>query len=327
MKKIFLSILILLFIFTINFQVKADTNYYVIPGGESIGLKINTGVEVVGKYTVQTEDGKCNPWKDSKINVGDYIKAVNNVTISTGIDLTNYLQKNNEKEITLVVNRDNEEFKTTINVVETNNHERTIGLYVKDKILGIGTLSFVYENKFASLGHGIYDDNELMSSYNGDLTWSTVAGIKKATINSAGEKRATLNATNIGKINQIKETGVYGTLNSSLRKNKIQVASTTEVTTGKAVMYTVIKNNNVEVFDVEIIETMSQSTIDSKGIKIKVTDSELLDATGGIIQGMSGSPIIQNGKLVGVVSHVTLENPQIGYAIYAEWMLNELLEA
>lgn len=326
MKKILLSFFTLILIFSYSFIVNASDKYdYVIPGGESIGLKIDIGVEVVGKYSVQTENGKINPWKNSKIEIGDHILEVDEKVVNDNLDLTNILKSITKDEINIKIRRDNITYTTSINVVTSNKKEKTIGLYVKDKMLGIGTLSFIYQDKFASLGHGIYENNQLIDLNNGAITWSTVAGIKKATNNRTGEKRASISSQNIGIIEAIKDTGVYGTFNSSIKKNRIAVSKVEEVFPGNAEIYTVINNNKVEIFDIDIVDTKSQTQIDTKGIKIKVTDSRLIEATGGIIQGMSGSPIIQNGKLVGVVSHVTLENPLYGYAMYAEWMLEEIM--
>lgn len=326
MKKIFLSLLVIMIIISSKVSLFAKENYYyVTPGGESIGLKIETGIEIVGKYSVQTVEGKNNPWKNSELIVGDYITAVNNVKVNNNTELTTYLNNNNFEYVTLTISRNNQSFTTSIDVVETLNNEKSIGLYVKDKMLGIGTLSFVYEDKFASLGHGIYDDKKLISSTNGELTWSVVQGVKKATTQVAGEKRATLSKTEIGKIKAIKDSGVYGNFNEKLNKKKIPVAGIEEVKCSTAKIYTVINDNTVESFDVEIINLKSQTIPESKGIKIKIIDEDLINETGGIVQGMSGSPIIQDNKLIGVVSHVTVENPTIGYGIYAKWMLDEML--
>ena len=325
MKKILFFIIFLCFSFTISFTLNASNDIYVIPGGESIGLKIETGVEVVGKYSVQTSDGKKNPWSNSKIEVGDYIIKVNNNPITNNESLIRELKNLSSNECTLNIKRDSGYYDTTISVVRTLSNEPSIGLYVKDKMLGIGTLSFIYNNKFASLGHGIYENNELINLNSGDLTYSNVLSIKKATLNHAGEKRATLSSSAIGKIEMIKDTGVYGSINNKISKNKIKIADISEVKCDEAVIYTVLNGTSVEKFDVEVIETKSQSFVSSKGIKIKVTDSTLINETGGIVQGMSGSPIIQNGKLIGVVSHVTLDNPTVGYAVYAKWMYDELV--
>lgn len=325
MKKILFFIFFLCFCLTIGINVTANNVIYVIPGGESIGLKIETGVEVVGKYSVQTSNGKKNPWQRSNIEVGDYIVKVNSQNINNNENLLSVLKQIKETSCSLTIKRNNQMIETTIDLVKTTSNEPSIGLYVKDKMLGIGTLSFVYNNKFASLGHGIYENNELININHGDLTYSSVLSIKKATHSHAGEKRATLNSDIIGTIKTIKDTGVYGTINRNLNKPKVKIAEIKDVKCDNALMYTVIDGNTVKEFNVEIIETKNQNSINSKGIKLKVTDSTLINETGGIIQGMSGSPIIQNGALVGIVSHVTLDNPTIGYAVYAKWMYEELV--
>ena len=325
MKKIIFFIIFLCFCLTISINIKANNDIYVMPGGESIGLKIETGVEIVGKYTVSTNDGKKNPWQKSNIEIGDYIEKVNDYNVENNESLLKILKQLDASSCVLTIKRNNKLIKTNIDIVKTVAKEPSIGLYVKDKMLGIGTLSFVYDNKFASLGHGIYENNELININNGDLTYSNVVSIKKATLNQSGEKRATLASTKIGEIKTIKESGVYGVISQKINKNKVKIADIEDVKCDDAVIYTVINGNKVETFDIEIIETKYQNSINSKGIKIKVTDSALLNETGGIIQGMSGSPIIQNGELVGVVSHVTLDNPMIGYAVYAKWMYEDLI--
>ena len=325
MKKIIFFIIFLCFCLTISINIKANNDIYVMPGGESIGLKIETGVEIVGKYTVSTNDGKKNPWQKSNIEIGDYIEKVNDYNVENNESLLKILKQLDESSCVLTIKRNNKLIKTNIDIVKTVAKEPSIGLYVKDKMLGIGTLSFVYDNKFASLGHGIYENNELININNGDLTYSNVVSIKKATLNQSGEKRATLASTKIGEIKTIKDSGVYGVISQKINKNKVKIADIEDVKCDDAVIYTVINGNKVETFDIEIIETKYQNSINSKGIKIKVTDSTLLNETGGIIQGMSGSPIIQNGELVGVVSHVTLDNPMIGYAVYAKWMYEDLI--
>ena len=325
MKKIIFFIIFLCFCLTISINIKANNDIYVMPGGESIGLKIETGVEIVGKYTVSTNNGKKNPWQKSNIEIGDYIEKVNDYNVDNNESLLKILKELDESSCILTIKRNNKLIKTNIDIVKTNTYEPSIGLYVKDKMLGIGTLSFIYDNKFASLGHGIYENNELININQGDLTYSNVVSIKKATLNQSGEKRATLASNKIGEIKTIKDSGVYGVINQKMNKNKIKIADIEDVKCDDAVIYTVINGNKVETFDIEIIETKYQNSINSKGIKIKVTDSVLLNETGGIIQGMSGSPIIQNGELVGVVSHVTLDNPMIGYAVYAKWMYEDLI--
>jgi stage IV sporulation protein B len=325
MKKIFIAIITLLFLLSFRINTFASTKEkYVIPGGESIGLKIETGIEVIGKYTVETNDGKKNPWANSQIDVGDYILKVNNVSVKNNQELIKVLKNVSTEVVNLELKHNNKTINTSINVVKTKLNEPSIGLYIKDKMLGIGTLSFIYEDKFASLGHGVYENNELIEQNDGKLTLSKVMGIKKATLNQAGEKRAAMLNNEIGTIKSIKETGVYGTINYNIRKEKIKVANIDEVKLGPAKIYTVIDGETVKAYDIEIINTLEQDSISTKGIKIRIIDPTLINITGGIVQGMSGSPIIQNGMLVGAISHVTIENPTIGYGMYAKWMLEDL---
>lgn len=170
MKKIIFFIIFLCFCLTISINIKANNDIYVMPGGESIGLKIETGVEIVGKYTVSTNDGKKNPWQKSNIEIGDYIEKVNDYNVENNESLLKILKQLDESSCVLTIKRNNKLIKTNIDIVKTVAKEPSIGLYVKDKMLGIGTLSFVYDNKFASLGHGIYENNELININNGDLT-------------------------------------------------------------------------------------------------------------------------------------------------------------
>lgn len=326
MKKVFL--LFLFTFLTIIFSTKVSAYNIqddVYLGGDSIGLKLSTGVEIIGKYAVETALGKKKPWKDSNIESGDHIIAINNVKINSNDELLQYLKTCNYTSLSLAVSRNQKRINTKIDVVMTTNKEKSIGLYVRDKLLGVGTLSFVTKNNYyAALGHGIYDNNDNLLKYSGYLTLSTVASIKQATQAVAGEKRAILKNELIGEIKEVRNTGVYGKMYNKSNKKSLKIADVDEVEKGSATMYTVVNDDKIEEFCIEILETKSQSTIEAKGIKIKVNDEKLLDCAGGIVQGMSGSPIVQNGKLVGVISHVTLDCPSVGYAIYARWMYEEL---
>lgn len=327
-SKLCITLITFLFmIFAINTKVFGLNNdIYVYPGGESIGLKIDTGVEIVGKYSVKTNDGFIKPWSDSDIKVSDKIIAINNTIISNNDELLSYIKSTTKNDATLLIKRGQKEFTTKIKIVDSVQNERTIGLYVKDKLLGVGTLSFVTTSyDFASLGHGVYDEEELLDDKLGLLTYSSVLGVKKASNTLAGEKRAILKNKEIGKVSKIKNTGVYGSFLDKIDKSLVRVASINEVSPGKAKIYSVINGDDIEAFDINILECKKQSSIDVKGIKIQVTDDKLLKNTGGIVQGMSGSPIIQDDLLVGVVSHVTLDDSSIGYGIYALWMYEELM--
>ena len=313
MKKILktLTIFIMLLVTISLFRVQASSKQYVYLGGDSIGLKMNTGVYVVGKYEVQTKRGRVSPWQNSNINVGDTIEKINGIKVDTNKQLINYLNQSS--------------FNTNIEIIKNSTNEKSIGLYIRDQILGIGTLTFITENnQFASLGHGVYDNQVLLSVASGDLYKSSVRNIKKSEPGIAGEKRASLERGIIGTIYENDVTGLYGKLENISKNNKlVEVASQKDVKNGPAKIYTVVDGQTINEYNIEIIDIKRQSRKGVKGIKFKVTDSNLIAKTGGIVQGMSGSPIVQDGKIIGAVSHVTVENPIYGYAMHIEWMVDE----
>lgn len=326
LTKLLLTQVILLIILLIsNISLKANSNILVYPGGDSIGVNIHTNVIVSGKYEVSTSKGKKCPWKHSNINVNDIILKVNNIDINTNNDLISFLKDYDKDECELTIKRNNTTFNTNIMIVDTLNNERSMGLYIKDRILGVGTLSFVTtDGFFASLGHGVYENNRLIDSSDGILTNSTVIGIKRAYDNVVGEKRAVLKNNNIGSILKIKNTGVYGKFNTKLESKKIKLANIDDISLGDAVIYSVINGEKIEKYNVKIVSLTKQDSVEVKGIKLKINDHSLINYTGGIIQGMSGSPIIQDGKLIGCLSHVSSNDPLIGYAMYARWMYDEI---
>lgn len=319
-------IVFLLFTFLLsNGIIYANDYQYVIPGGDAIGLKLDTGVYVAGKYQVNSKYSKLSPWKNSDIEEGDHIISCNGISILKTTDLNRLIQNTQKPSATLEIVRNSESFTTDIDVVETVNGEQTIGLYVKDRLIGIGTLTFINpeNNTFASLGHGITDKSLNFGDVSGEVVESNIEGIKKGIPGTSGEKRASISAKKIGSIFINSVTGVYGKISSYSKKDLVKVARQTEVKKGKAEMLTVVSGNKVERYDIEIISINLQESKGVKGIKIKVTDSDLINLAGGIVQGMSGSPIIQNNMIVGAVSHVSLEDPKIGYAMHIGWMVDE----
>lgn len=203
MKKILktLTIFIMLLVTISLFRVQASSKQYVYLGGDSIGLKMNTGVYVVGKYEVQTKRGRVSPWQNSNINVGDTIEKINGIKVDTNKQLINYLNQSNQDIANLQIKRGNTSFNTNIEIIKNSTNEKSIGLYIRDQILGIGTLTFITENnQFASLGHGVYDNQVLLSVASGDLYKSSVRNIKKSEPGIAGEKRASLERGIIGTI-------------------------------------------------------------------------------------------------------------------------------
>lgn len=329
LKKAFLGLFVFVtLIISLNVQiVNAVEELEVIPGGETIGLKLNTGIYVAGKYEVDTKNGKKAPWRKSDVEVGDKIVEIDDKKVTSNEEMISVINNSTDNELILTIVRGSEEFDTNIEIVETKQKERSMGLYIKDKLVGVGTLTFINPNTkaFASLGHGIVDQKVLIGSISGDLLVSNIDSIKKALPGEPGEKRATISNNILGKLTTNNATGIYGYISSRsiLNKKTIKVGKQEEVKLGKASILTVLDDDDVQEYSIEIIEINRQNTRNVKGLKIKVTDSRLIEKCGGIVQGMSGSPIIQNNKIIGAVSHVTVDDPLIGYGIHIEWMIND----
>ena len=331
-KTLKISLLFLIFTFLFAFFVPNNTKVVAVSndqylgkvqlGGDTIGIQIKTKVEIVGKYEVVVEDKKIKPWENSDIKEEDYIYSIDNVIISSNKELNEAVKSTQKDLLNITLIRDDELINTTIKVVKNNNGVNTIGLYIKDHLAGIGTLTFVNvdTNKYGALGHSVSD-----ALGTGDLYESSIKGVKKAIKGVPGEKFATISPNKIGTIESNINIGIFGNYNKPLSNEIVNVVKSENVQEGKAQIVTVIDGNIIKKFDIEIVEVAKQETTDIKGIKFKVTDSELLENTGGIIQGMSGSPIIQNGNLVGAVSHVIVNQPNYGFGVFAEWMYYQTL--
>lgn len=328
-KRFLALFLIPIFGICFKFSPVFSNETYVYLGGDSIGVKFDTGIFVTGYFDVVTKTGKVKPWKNSDIKSGDQIIEYNNLKVSNNQTLLKYLRMSTENNADLTLKRKNSIFKTNIKIVETINDEKSLGLYVKDQMIGIGTLTFVdpTTNYFASLGHGVYSDSLATGNVNGTLVYSVVETIKKGIPGLPGEKRATIENKIIGDIKYNDSTGVYGVINDSYRKtSKIKVGNQSEVHKGKAKIFTVINQTEIKGYDVLITDYNYQKVKENKGLKIKIVDQALIKETGGIVQGMSGSPIVQNGKIIGAVSHVSVNNPLIGYGVYINWMQEEIVK-
>lgn len=257
----------------------------------------------------------------------DTIVKINSQKINSTADVLDAIRKDNQGFLNLTINRSNQIIETKVDVVTTASNERSIGLYIKDKVIGIGTMTFYSEDElhFGALAHPVITAGVNKGIVDGDLCYASVEGIKKSVKYLAGEKRACPLTSVIGYVKYNATTGVYGqTKNVKHSFSPLKMASIDEVKTGRAVMLTVINGVTVESFNIDIVEIYQQDRSNQKGLKIKVIDEELIEKTGGIIQGMSGSPIIQNNMIVGAVSHVSVENPLYGYGMHIKWMNEEL---
>lgn len=319
----------------VNVNVLSD--FKVIPGGQSIGVKLNTlGVLVVGHHQIDTEEGKKSPGEIAGVQVGDIIKKINGKKIEKMNDVTPFVQQSGKtgEPLDLVVVRDNEEFKTKlVPIKDKNDHAYRIGLYIRDSAAGIGTMTFYHPEtkKYGALGHVIsdMDTKKPIVVQDGQIVRSTVTSIHKGSNGEPGEKLARFSADKevIGNITRNSPFGIFGELNkqvdNGIMDKPIPISLSHQVKEGPAKILTVVDNDKVEEFDVEVVSSVPQKFPATKGMVVKITDEKLLKKTGGIVQGMSGSPIIQDGKLIGAVTHVFVNDPTSGYGVHIEWMLNE----
>lgn len=316
-----------------NIDVNVIPKTTVVPMGNAIGMKLYTaGVLVVGMSEIE---GK-KPYENSGIKEGDRIIQINQNQIDSTDDLMQAVNKSDGNNISIKYVRDEKTITTSIKPVKNSSNEYKIGLWVRDAAAGVGTLTF-YEpasGMFATLGHGIMDIDtaELIKIANGELVTTNILSINKGTKGNPGEIRGTIEAGHtIGTISKNTKFGVFGTINktpylSIPNTNEMQVALREEIKTGKAQIICELENGKKEYYDIEIQKVFINNNKDNKSMLIKIIDTKLLEKTGGIIQGMSGAPIIQNGKFIGAVTHVLVNDPAIGYGVFADIMLKQMKE-
>ncbi|KMK77004.1 SpoIVB peptidase [Alkalihalobacillus pseudalcaliphilus] len=310
----------------------------VIPGGQSIGVKLNTeGVLVVGHHLISTSIGEESPGEDAGIKVGDMIVKINDEPIQHITEVANIVQKAGEgnKPLEIKIKRNNQLYDKTLTPIKAQNeHSYRLGLYIRDSAAGIGTLTFhdPVTKKYGALGHVIsdVDTKKPIIVHDGQIIRSSVNSIEKGSNGDPGEKLASFKNVRdiLGSIEKNSPYGIFGTLkNSDLRNNHydeaMPIAMPFEVKDGPAKILTVVNGEEIEEFDIEVVSSIPQKEAATKGMVIRVTDPKLLNATGGIVQGMSGSPIIQNGKIIGAVTHVFVNDPKSGYGCHISWMLEE----
>lgn len=325
-KKLKKSFLILLLTLSIMPKYALAYSDYIIASGKNIGIELNSkGVVVVGLYKVEGE----YPAKNAGLEVGDTITAIDDNKVTTINEMVKFINENNRNNTVVVTyERANKSFETTLTIYKDENDVYKTGLYVKDSITGIGTLTFIDPNTkiFGALGHEIIEKNtgKILEIKDGKIYESTVTSINPSSNGKPGEKNASLDTNKIdGNINENTTKGLFGEYTSEINTEKLyKVAQVDDIKTGKAEILTVINGNEVKEFDINItkINSSSQKT---KNFLFEITDQELLEKTNGIVQGMSGSPIIQGEYIIGAVTHVVVDNPQKGYGIFITNMLEE----
>ena len=297
----------------------------IILGGENIGIKVNSkNVMVVGFYKV--EDKYVG--EDAGLEIGDAITEVNGHKVSSIDEMISIIDEEKEKGIvSLSFLRNDKKMNTTLELVKDTNGVYKTGLYVKDQINGIGTLTYIDPDSkiFGALGHEIQEKSSLkkIEVKDGVIFKSEVTGINPSEKGTPGAKEAKFYTDEVyGSIKVNEESGIFGTYDSELPNNGvIEVEEPDNVQLGSAQIRTVINASTVKNYDIEIINIEKNDT--TKNILFKITDKELLNLTGGVVAGMSGSPIIQNNKIIGAVTHVVVNDPQKGYGIFITTMLKE----
>ena len=317
---------------TLHKEKRKDIEVY--PGGISIGVKINNkGALVVGYSDISTHEGLSeSPGKVAGIELGDIIEEVNGENIETCSDLISKVKTCRNDEMTVKILRGNSEITKKVSLIKEDN-EYKIGLWVRDSTAGIGTLTFYDKDSktFGALGHPITDGdtNVSFNIKSGTLLRSSVLSIKKGERGNPGEIKGLFINENesIGNIEKNTKSGIYGDGSAELINPNFNKAMTVayrdEIKEGHAQIITTVEDGGAKAYDIEILKLLPQDEPGSKSMIIKIVDPVLLEKTGGIVQGMSGSPIIQNGKIIGAVTHVLINKPDVGYGIYIEGMLQD----
>lgn len=313
---------------SVDVQILGDENIYL--GGNAVGFSIKTnGVIVVGKNSVMTENGLVSVCDNQNINAGDIITHIDGNAIKDANDIPNHL-KSTTDSVKLTLKRGSKSFDVTLQPQVDTNGNKKIGLWVRDDATGIGTLTYVDSKTldFGALGHPVTDGETgtKIDIQKGQVYDCSVVGIEKGEKGKPGElKGVFLSSKNAkGEIEGGNDFGIYGKIlekSGMIDENVVAgVGGRLAVKPGKAQIMSSVSGVR-EYYDIEIIKASKQKTAKDKSMVFRVTDKRLLELTGGIIQGMSGSPILQNGKLIGAVTHVFVSDPTKGYGIYIDWMM------
>lgn len=317
-------------------SVKSVPEMEVYPGGTPIGVKLNTkGVLIVAFSDIETGKGKViSPAAESGMQVGDIILKINESTINNSQDLITKISISKNKKLKVTIERNGKILEKSIKPIKNKkDKEYKIGLWVRDSTSGVGTLTFYDKesSKFAALGHPItdVDTGSILKINDGEIIESSIVSLRKGQKGNPGELRGIFvnEDSNLGKVKKNSMCGIYGNGNDKLIGKKfnkpIKIALRNEIKEGDAKILTTIDGCEPELYSIKIEKLLSQDKPGPKSMIIKITDERLISKTGGIVQGMSGSPIIQDNKLIGAVTHVLINKPEVGYGIYIEWMLED----
>ena len=315
----------------------ADEGRQLIPVGKAVGIKLFAqGVLVVGLSDLTTDQGLASPARACGLQAGDVITHINGTQVSSIEAVQAMLQELQGQAMTLTITRNDVSQEITAHAAQSSDDgQYKLGAWIRDSMAGIGTMTFYDPSTglFGALGHGIndVDTSLLMPLESGSIMYAEVSDVRKGQAGEPGELHGAFQVErDLGSLFANTAGGVFGTLTDTGLADgldPVPVAARSEVKVGPATILSNIAGDDVEEYTVEIIRVFPAGSHDTRELMVKVTDQRLLDATGGIVQGMSGSPILQNGKLVGSVTHVLINDPTQGYGILAETMLDTAQEA
>jgi len=323
-KNIIVTFLLLISIIPINTFAYSD---YIIASGENIGIQINSkGIMIVGLYSVDN----ISPGKEAGIKIGDRIIKVNDENVDSINSMVNKISASEDKSsIKLTYLRTNKEYDTILKLTKDKEGIYKTGLYVKDTINGVGTLTYIDPGTkmYGALGHEIIDKNTSfkIEIKDGKIFKSDVTEVRKSSDGTPGEKVARFYSDVVyGSIEKNTSSGIFGAYKDDIENKKLyKVARKEEVKLGNAKILTVLNENKVEEFDIEITK-LNDNDSGIKNILFSIVDEDLIEVAGGVVQGMSGSPIIQGDKIIGAITHVVIDSPTKGYGIYITNMLEEM---
>ena len=314
-------------------HASADANKQgkiVYVGGMSAGFTLKTeGAQVIGTCEVTTDDGTCRPARDAGVRANDTIMKVNNIKIESITQLNEIINKSKGNPLDFEILRKNNLINLEITPQKEAQTDRyKIGVLIRDFVSGIGTVTYIdrESGRFGALGHAVMAENRKeMQISDGNVYACSIIGVNKGVRGRAGELRgAFLNDKPLGKAEKLCDCGIFGEISVDFKTDELMsvVASSNGASPGNACIYTTIDGVSPKKYDIEIVK-VDKSNKENKNYVIKIKDEALIDETGGIVQGMSGSPILQNGKMIGAVTHVFLNDPTRGYGIDVETMLRE----
>ncbi len=315
-----------------NSSLTVSDRHYVVPSGEIFGLRLFTeGVLIIKTETVDTTQGNVSPCDMAGLKKGDVILKVDGKSVVSSNALSEILSRGDKNAFEIEYERNSKIRKTVLNTYySVSQCKYKAGMWIRDSAAGIGTMTFYdpLTGAFAGLGHGVcdIDTGEMLTFSDGDIVSAKITGCYKGEKGKAGELCGVFSGNTIGVLLSNNSKGVYGII--PVKRTQVEplpIAMSYEVKDGKAQIISTVDESGPHKYEVEISK-INPSSAENKNMVIKITDEKLIENTGGIVQGMSGSPIIQNGKLVGAVTHVLVNDPTKGYGIFAETMVKMMSE-